>query len=137
MIYPKEYLINELNHLHNCQFGRAPSSRIIDLYIKAHYEIPSLKEGSSKEFQTLHIINEKKINALLVEPLLRRGKKRHLLSKKILLVTYLAECDLEYSDFESVALGGARSFLQLFCICLGGVRGLVCGLYLRIRYDLV
>jgi hypothetical protein len=61
-------------------------------------------------------IVQKHLDALGIEPWLRRGSAtRHLLSRKLLLIAYLAECDAEHLEFRLEIRGRLRSLVHLCC----------------------
>jgi len=113
-------LSHEVQVLHQ-QFFRSPAPpALIDQYLRFHAESPTLVQATPQELRTVATIVHKRLDALGIEPWLRGGAQRHLLSRKLLLIAYLAECDAEHLGFRRAVSGRLPSCLQL---CGAGVRG--------------
>ena len=106
-------LKHEAEVLHRQFFRCNAPDRLIENYIRVHEEQPELLMDCSKESRTVKIIVEKNLDALGIEICLRTGSKRHLLSRKLLLLAYLAECDGLHPKFRQVAKGRVHSLMQL------------------------
>ena len=109
-----ENLIHELEIFHYQFFSCVPPVVTVSAYIAAHRDKPELFYASESEIRTINIIVEKNINALGIEPWLRISSKRHLLSRKLLLISYLAECDAAHQDFRQESKGLFHSFIGIF-----------------------
>lgn len=106
----------EMWHL---QFFRSPApQRLIDGYIAFHAESPEIMRATDDEFRTIATIVQKQLDAIGIEPWLRGGGTRHLLSRKLLLIAYLAECDAEHPLFRREIRGWLRSLVHLCCCAL-------------------
>jgi hypothetical protein len=130
-------LINEAYFFHLQIFKRAPSQKFIDQYLRVHSESVMLFRATAQELNTISIIIHKQLDAVAIEPWLRGGSHRHLLSRKLLLVAYLGECDGEHLDFRQVANGWLRS---VFCLCgsaLLSSKLIVKGWLQKVIYDLI
>jgi hypothetical protein len=113
-------LSHEVQVLHQ-QFFRSPAPpALIDQYLRFHAESPTLVQATPQELRTVATIVHKRLDALGIEPWLRGGAQRHLLSRKLLLIAYLAECDAAHLGFRRAVSGRLPSCLQL---CGAGVRG--------------
>jgi len=106
-------LMREVEVLHRQFFRRDAPHGLIENYMRAHAELPDMARVSNSELRTVQIIIEKGLDALGIEPWLRSGPERHLLSRKLLLIAYLAECDAAHPEFRQEANGHACSFAQL------------------------
>jgi hypothetical protein len=107
--------------LFHLQFFRSPAPQsLIDGYLKFHAEAPTLVQALPHELRTVAMIVEKRLDAIGIEPWLRRGATRHLLSRKLLLIAYLAECDPTYSCLRQAVVGRQHSLVQLFVSAVAG-----------------
>lgn len=124
----------EAQHLYWCLFRRDAPPPMIDAYLRAHIDIPELRVCRPDQEQTIRVIVTKRLDAASIEPWLRGGPRRHLLSSKLLLVAYLAESDGQHSEFARRSRGGWTN------IVLTGIRAgaaLLRGGYLKMRHGLV
>jgi hypothetical protein len=108
-------------------FKCCPNENVVSNYIKAHLEIPELRNLDNGELGSVHTIVQKRLSFVGIEPWLRSKNltRRHALTVKLLLLMYLAECGGNGSVFnrQPIALGtsfylkllfaGMRSILQL------------------------
>jgi hypothetical protein len=106
-------LTREVEILHRQFFRRDAPHELIKNYTRAHAELSSVWQASASELRTVRIIIAKELNALGIEPWLRSGSERHLLSRKLLLIAYLAECDATHLEFRREEKGRVRSLAQL------------------------
>jgi len=106
-------LTREAELFHRQFFRHNPSHRFVEQYLKVHAEQPELMHATDNEFRTVQIIVEKELNAFGIEPWLRSDSRRHLLSRKLLLTSYLTECGAMHPQFRQEVEGRARSFFQL------------------------
>lgn len=115
-------LTREVEILHRQFFRREAPQKLIENYIKAHAELPDMARSSDSELRTVRMIIEKGLNAPGIEPWLRSGPERHLLSRKLLLLAYLAECDAAHPEFRQEVRGIVCSLAQLsWCIVLAAI----------------
>ena len=89
----------EAQYLHHHLFGREPTQIVIEDYIRAHSGIPELSRFDQRQIRTMQTILEKSLDALAIEVWLRGKKTRHLLSCKLLLVSYLSESDACHPEY--------------------------------------
>ena len=118
-------------------FGRECASSIGEYYVRAHFEMFELRDAPDIQFSTVRAIVNKKLNAVLIEPWLRGGMRRHILSRKLLLISYLAECDADHPEYLNFR---GRNFLTMINFMLTGVRallGLAYGWSVKSWYGLV
>ena len=122
-VYTSTNLCDEAKFLHRQIFFREAPEKFCEQYVIAHSVIRDLDPRNEQEIRTMKIITQKNLDALGIELWLRKKSIRHLLSCKILLIAYLAECDGCHPDIRSVAIGRFESFLFLtHSIFLGSIR---------------
>lgn len=85
-------LTREVAYLYSAMFARAVPEELLRGYLRAHSQMSDLGELPPAELNTVRIIVERRLDALGIEPWVRKRKTRHALSAKLLLVCYLAEC---------------------------------------------
>jgi hypothetical protein len=132
-----ETLCAEAAFLHQQFFGRAATPAFISTYCQAHAEIADLSAANADELRTVQRVFAKRLDACGLEPWLRHGTRRHLLSRKLMLVAYLAECDGEHSEFRRAETGRWRSWRALSQAGLKGLFRLLRGWWQKTRYGLV
>lgn len=123
----------EAQHLHWCLFRRDAPRALIDSYLLAHIDIPELRACSPDQEQAIRVIVNKRLDAVAIEPWLRGGARRHLLSSKLLLIAYLAECDGRHSEFARRSRGG---WTNIVLTGLTAWAALLRGGYLKMRHGL-
>lgn len=106
-------LTREAEILHRQFFRRDAPLGLIEGYTRAHAELPDIARASDSELRTVRIVIERGLDALGIEPWLRSGPERHLLSRKLLLIAFLAECDAAHPEFRQEMDGRFRSLAQL------------------------
>ena len=116
--------------MHYELFGRRPTLAVVDAYCRAHGDIPELRPPDPAEVRTVNAIVNGKLDAVGIELWLRGGKRRHILSAKLLLIAYLSECDGSHAEFLRSNTGGIRA---LPLIGLAGAKGLVRALRGRLQ----
>lgn len=109
----RKILIREVEVLHRQFLRRDAPLGLIEGYTRAHVELPGLARADDSELRTVRIVIERGLDALGVEPWLRSGSGRHLLSRKLLLIAYLAECDAAHPEFRQEVRGRVSSFVDL------------------------
>jgi hypothetical protein len=77
------------------------------------------------------------LDALGIEPWLRGGLQRHLLSRKLLLIAYLGECDAVHPGFRQAVSGRMPSCLQLCGAGMLGAWHLLAGRFQKAVYGLL
>ena len=107
-------LIHEVEVLHRQFFRCDAPHELIDNYLRVHAELPDMLRANDIELHTVRIIIEKQLDALGIEPWLRSGSSRHLLTRKLLLISFLAECDADHPESRREVDGRAHSFIKLF-----------------------
>jgi len=107
-------LTHEVEVLHRQLFRFDAPQRLTEHYIRCHTEVPELMQCKDSERRTVKLIIDKDLNALGIEPWLRIGLSRHLLTRKLLLIAYIAECDAEHPEFREEARGHIRSLVKVF-----------------------
>lgn len=109
----RETLKREVEILHRQFFEFKAPYALVDEYVRAHTELPSFIKTDDCELRTVRIVVDRGLDALGIEPWLRSGLRRHLLSRKLLLIAYLAECDGDHPEFREVVQGRLCSFAIL------------------------
>ncbi|HEN3568467.1 TPA: hypothetical protein U5E24_003945 [Yersinia enterocolitica] len=130
-------MFEEVKYLHYQLFRRLPESNIIDYYIRAHTEIQELSKLNEQELQTVQFIVTHGLDAVGIEPWLRNKKLRHALSVKLLLLTYLAECDTKHSEFCRNNPSKKVAILEMGCAVFFAALRLIRGFIQKVRYGLI
>jgi hypothetical protein len=125
------HLSHEVQVLH-LQFFRRPAPQgLIEAYLKFH------AESTKDELRTVATVVNNGLDALGMEPWLRGGSSRHLLSRKLLLIAYLAECDAAHLESSRGVQGRWRSFVQLCVSTLTGSGHLLKGRFQKALHGLL
>lgn len=129
----------ESRYFHKCLFNEEAEPRFVELYRAVHFEQADIFAASDHEIAGVARVVARRLDAVGIEPWLRRRSQRHLLSRKLMLATYLAEVDGQHlAKFE---LQEQHSQCQLWCRMfvkiVGGVFRLIKGLTQAIRHDLL
>lgn len=130
-------LIREVDLLHRQIFGRVAPPGLVQHYVRAHAELADLTEASQQEIRTVRIVVERGLDASAIEPWLRSRPTTHLLTRKLLLVAYLAECDAEHPEFRRQVTGRVRGFMQLGRSSALGVMHLLRGRLQKVLHGLL
>lgn len=130
-------LDKECRYLYFCFFKKTPSPWLIREYIRAHKELSSLHDFPDREYATIRKILEKRLDATAIEPWLRRKGERHALTRKLMLISFLAECGGEQQAFCRQAQGRIRGWLALALGALQGAGALAVGYAEKTFYGLV
>ena len=130
-------LTHEVELLHRQLFQREAPHGFIEAYLRFHAEMPDMAQASDSEHRTVQIIIERKLNALGIEPWLRSRPERHLLSRKLLLTAYLAECDSTHPEFRQEVIGRVRCVAQISRSSALGVVHLFQGWFQKAWYELL
>lgn len=132
-------LDGESRYFHKCLFSEEAEPRFVELYRAVHLEQADLFAASDREIAGVARIVARRLDAAGIEPWLRRRSQRHLLSRKLLLATYLAEVDGQH--LTKFGLQEHQSQCQLWCHIFfkiaGGVFRLTRGFMQAIRHDLL
>lgn len=126
----------EVEYLHRQMFYREAPQVLIDGYLRAHSEIAELHCGSAQELRTLEVARTNGLDALGIEPWLRRPNHRHPLTIKLLLLSYLAECDALHPEFAHGWPGAGRLFIPMAGLGIMALVRLVHGGIQKARYGL-
>ena len=130
-------LSHEVQVLHQ-QFFRSPAPpALVDQYLRFHAESPMLVQATPQELLTMATIVHKRLDALGIEPWLRGTSYRHLLSRKLLLIACLGECDAEHLGFRRAVSGWLPSCLQLCGSAVWGAWHLLAGRLQKAIYGLL
>lgn len=105
--------MREVDYLHSLLFGRAANRTLVEAYLAVHSDLPDLMDADEEQRLAVREIVKSRLDALGIEPWLRTGHRRHLLSRKLLLISYLAECDAAHPEFRRRNAGCFRAFLWL------------------------
>jgi hypothetical protein len=96
----------EAEYLYERLFRARPSQSVVLHYCQVHAERDDLMRADEAEARTVRLVAEKQLNPIAVELVVRRLRPRHLLSRKLLLLTYLAECSGRPGAFSPPAGAG-------------------------------
>ena len=113
----RDALTNEVNYFHKRLFDSAASADFTKAYIRAHMDLTDLAGSDEQQCRTVRLVIERRLDALGVEVFLRSRCTRHLLTRKLLLMNYLAECDASHPEF---LRGSTKRFYGFFTLCLVG-----------------
>jgi len=127
-------LIDEIKFFYKALFGENPPEKLVYYYIKAHSNIIRLSDFDYAQFETVQMIINKNLDCVGIEPWLRNNKQRHLLSSKLILVTYLAESG---ADFDYFARNKKRSKLKFILCLIFSIFILMRGYYQKYKYGLL
>ena len=131
------HLHTEAQIIHQQLFRSKAPDILCERYVAAHAALPELNPKNEQEFRTLNIIIQKNLDALGIEPWLRKKSIRHLLSCKILLIVYLSECDGNHLELRNEAIGRLKSnYLLTRGLFIGTVR-LIRGWIQKVWYGLL
>lgn len=109
----RELLFKEARYLHRRMFNRYPADKFVDAYVRAHTEINELHAVNRQQLKTVHTIIDRGLEPVGIEPWLRDNKIRHVLSAKMLLIAYLAECDACHPEFARHATDGRMALAHM------------------------
>jgi len=114
-------LMAEASHIHGSLFGTdAPASLLAD-YARAHHECREFAGSTKAERRSVDIVLDKRLDVAAIGRLLTSGADRHLLTRKLLLVSYLAECDGKHPDFRREVRGWLPSMMQAMVVGAFGI----------------
>lgn len=130
-------LLKEAAFFHRQMFGCAATLQLAKYYATAHAEFSGLGETSLDEHRTVQTVVERQLDAPSIEPWLRSRPIRHLLSRKLLLIAYLAECDGSHPEIHWQTVGTVRSFGRLIASGFRGVFRLLRGRVQKAIHGLV
>lgn len=131
------YLSHEVQVLHLQFFRRPAPQSLVEAYLKFHVDSLMLMQATDDELRTVVVVVNKGLDALGIEPWLRGGSARHLLSRKLLLIAYLAECDAAHLESSRGVRGRWRSLVQLFRSTVIGTGHLLKGRLQKALYGLL
>lgn len=132
-----ELLLKEARYLHRRMFNRYPADKLVDAYVRAHTEIDELHAVNPKQLKTVHTIIDRGLEPGGIEPWLRGNGIRHVLSAKMLLIAYLAECDACHPEFARHATDGRMALVHMSRTTLGAVFRLFHGYVQKAWHGLV
>jgi hypothetical protein len=136
MVNEQAVLRAEVCYLYESLFGHAPSQNLINLYLRAHTEIPHLRAINHDQLRVVRQIIALKLDASGINFWLRRiGRDHHLLTMKLGTLVYLTECGGSYGQFTRTE---KRRFilLRMTAIVLRAVLSALRGKYQILRYGL-
>jgi hypothetical protein len=134
----QEKLCDEGKYLYFHLFHRHPPNNLVDAYIRAHAEIKDLRTVDPRQKETVDIIVDQGLDPIIVEPWLRGKKTRHLLSAKMLLIAYLAECDIHHHpEFSRSARSSKMTLGSIGLATIAAGIRLIRGYIQKMRHELV
>lgn len=117
-----------MHYLHRELFRTDPPPELVSNYLRVHAEIPAFRLFEEGELRTVRTVVERRLDAVGIELWLRtRQNRRHALSAKLLLLSYLAECDARHNEFSRRSSGLCRAIARM-CLAIitaagSGLRG--------------
>ncbi len=130
----EDALAQEARFLHACVFHRAADEATVARYGAAHDELFPDEPASPLVARIL----ERRLDAEAIEFVLRRRGRGRELTRKMQMVSYLAEARREaFEDFVNVEPGRARAWLALAAATLGAVWKRLKGEYSSRRHGLL
>lgn len=133
----RAFLERECKHLYSCLFKRQSPHKLVEDYVRAHMELVALRDYPPEEAATIGKILDKGLNAAAIEPWLRRKVSRHALTRKLLLVAYLAESGGGHEEFCRTPAGRIKGWAALLLEGAKGAGALVTGYAEKTFYGLV
>ena len=130
-------LEREARYLHQALFGRLPPPSLVALYVAAHLERADLFDAPQREMHTLARIVSLGLDATGIEVRLRRPGRRHLLSRKLLLVSYIAECDGLHPEPRRVPRGMPAAHAVLLASAVRAAVSILRGRFQAWRHGIV
>jgi hypothetical protein len=124
----------EMKFFYMALFGMRPSKKLIQCYAQAHDDLIDLSDFDSAQIQTLMVILEQNLDPVGIEIWLRRKGKRHLLSVKLLLVSYLAESG---GNIDCFVRNKHRSKFQLILCLIFSIFIFIRGYHQKYKYGLL
>jgi len=125
----------EADYLHVSMFGCRPGAVFVRRYIAANQDCEELHADPSEIESTRRLISIG-ANVAAIEAALRSRKHRHLLSRKMILVSYIAECDGEHGDTFEATIPPLHFWLILPYWGARALIRLVLGKLLMVRYGI-
>lgn len=129
-------LRREAEYLHQALFGYAPSTATSDYYVRAHSMLSFLSQASETERSLVQCVVDRGLDAMGIEPWLRGGGKRHLLSAKLFLLAYIGECDAGHAEFSRSLSPNYSPWITLASASFSAGYRLLCGRMQLLRHEL-
>ena len=120
-------LEQEANYFHYCLFGTLPLRQLVNLYVEFNTERSQSVKVDSEHARTVETILRMRLDAVGIEPWLRQYGRRHLLSRKLMLIMYLAECDSAHPDFRVCISGPFYGYIAVVLALSAAARRLFVG----------
>lgn len=130
-------LIEEVRYFHQLMFRYYPNEKLIDAYCRVHSDMDLLQNFNNRQLETLSIILSNQLDATSIEPWLRSKKIRHPLSTKLMLISYLSECDATHLSLFRALPDGHNALIKMPCLILISGFRLILGYFQKVRYGLV
>jgi hypothetical protein len=132
-----EMLLEELRYLYALIFHRCPTNKILESYVRAHAEIVDFRDADKSQLKTVRIIVINRLDAIGIEPFFRGREIRHILSAKMLLLAYLAECEGTHSEFSHDNSCGHMALVSIFYAVIEATIHVMRGCIQKALYGLV
>ena len=127
-------LSNEMKFFYKALFGLKPPEKLIQHYMQAHNVLIDSSDFDEVQVETIRLILKKNLDPVGIELWLRHKRKRHLLSAKLMLVSYLAESGGKVDCFSR---SQTRSKINLILYLIGSIFTFVRGYYQKNKYGLL
>ena len=126
-------LRTEARALHQALFRSEPPAQIVDRYVAAH--AAGLGACTPAEADWLKRLLQSGADLSALELVLRRRNRKHVLVRKLHILTYITEGSAGYSrEFLNQKPQRARAFIELFSALLRTSWKIVYGQYLLRRF---
>lgn len=130
-------LRKELIYLYYSMFRHRPDKVIISHYLSVHNTLLARNFYLDKRLDTVKIVVEHRLSAVGVEKCLRKKGKKHPLSVKMLLITYLYEV-LSYPDTKSPYLKRMKyTYLHMMSLACRSFVAIFIGYRQKKKYGLL
>jgi hypothetical protein len=132
-----DYLTKEVGLFYRQLYKLYPSDSFVSLYLQAHLHSNVLNALDTNELSSVIKVVNNKLDAVAIEPWLRKkGQKRHVLSSKLLLVSFLSECDSHHQEFFRKTRTDQFARLKAVTIPLIALPRYVFGFFLKYIYGI-
>jgi hypothetical protein len=126
----------EVTFLHQQMFYRNPSDSLVNSYLSAHRYLPELRRIEPAQMRLIQKIISKQLSVMGIEPWLRTKGDRHPITSKLLLISYLSECDASHPEFNRKHHCNKNGLLAIIRQGINGVFCLIHGRLEMIRHGI-
>jgi len=120
----------EVTFFHQHMFARIPSESLVNSYLSAHRYLPELRRIEPAQIRLIQKIISEQLSVMGIEPWLRTKGDRHPITSKLLLISYLSECDACHPEFNRKHHCKEHGLLA---IIRQGIKGVFCLIHGRLE----